>query len=409
MTAGTQTMIEIIAIDNQTAQADLLRLAASFFESRLFSPKQQKQLHMVVEVSASMPPRPISREQLAKKPGLFKSAKYQFDCAVNVAQGFEMALSQFTHELVHASQIINSRYEIMLKPTKTDGVKQKLYHAKWMGKKCGVIDDMIWESRPWESESVIASQQLSAEFFALIHGQQSHFPAQGKKKDLKFLAMQLSMPPIPQAAPAPVAAPPLAQPPAEMPAQMPAMNSAPDPMAPPSEMANQEMANQEIAVADMAMPDMPVDPLMGAESADKPAMDDDELAALITAPEASSFGEIAPPPEMPSSDDLDLIAELSDSGDGLPSQPQPDMTAPDMMAPDMTAMSDIMGQPDMTAPDIMGQPDMTAPNMAAMPAPPDEVMVDREVYVQGIDAPRSLKHAALQAKKQELAAKGLLK
>ena len=113
-------MIEIIAIDNQTAQADLLRLAASFFESRLFSPKQQKQLHMVVEVSASMPPRPISREQLAKKPGLFKSAKYQFDCAVNVAQGFEMALSQFTHELVHASQIINNRYEIMLKPTKKD-------------------------------------------------------------------------------------------------------------------------------------------------------------------------------------------------------------------------------------------------------------------------------------------------
>ena len=58
----------------------------------------------------------------------------------------------------------------------------------------------------------------------------------------------------------------------------------------------------------------------------------------------------------------------------------------------------------MTAPDIVNQPDMTA-----MPAPANEAMVDREVYVQGIDAPRSLKHAALQAKKQELAAKGLLK
>ena len=389
-------MIEIIAVDNQTAQADLLRLAASFFESRLFSPKQQKQLHMVVEVSASMPPRPISREQLAKKPGLFKSAKYQFDCAVNVAQGFEMALSQFTHELIHASQIINNRYEIMLKPTKKDGVKQKLYHAKWMGKKCGLIDDMIWESRPWESESVIASQQLSAEFFALINGQQSHFPAQGEKKDLKFLAMQLSMPPIPQAAPAPMAEPPIAQQPAElstqMPAQMPAMNSAPAPMAPPPEMANQEMANQDIA-----MPDMAVDPLIGAEETEKPAMDDDELAALIAAPEASSFGEM-PPPQMPSSDDLELIAELSDGNDGLANQPQPDMTA----------MSDIMGQPDMTALDVTN-PDMTAPDMTAMPAPPDEAMVDRDVYVQGIDAPRSLKHAALQAKKQELAAKGLLK
>ena len=386
-------MIEIIAIDNQTAQADLLRLAASFFESRLFSSKQQKQFHMVVEVSGSMPPRPISREQLAKKPGLFKSAKYQFDCAVNVAQGFEMALSQFTHELIHASQIINNRYEIMLKPTKKDGVKQKLYHAKWMGKKCGVIDDMIWESRPWESESVIASQQLSTEFFALINGQQSHFPAQGQKKDLKFLAMQLSMPPIPQAAPAPMAAPPMAQQPAQMPAQMAAMTSAAAPMAPPSEMANQ----------DMAVTDMPVDPFTGAEATDKPAMDDDELAALIAAPEASSFGEVVPPPEMPSSDDLDLIAELSDGNDGLANQPQPDMTA----------MSDIMGQPDLTALDManpdMTAPDMTAPDMTAMPAPPDEAMVDREVYVQGIDAPRSLKQAALQAKKQELAAKGLLK
>ena len=387
-------MIEIIAIDNQTAQADLLRLAASFCESRLFSSKQQQQLHMVVEVSGSMPPRPISREQLAKKPGLFKSAKYQFDCAVNVAQGFEMALSQFTHELIHASQIINNRYEIMLKPTKKEGVKQKLYHAKWLGKKCGVIDDMIWESRPWESESVIASQRLSAEFFALINGQQSHFPAQGQKKDLKFLAMQLSMPPIPQAAPEPMVLPPT-----EMPAQMPAMSSVPAPMAPSPEMAqqdmlHQEMGDQEMGAVDIAMSDIPVDPLAGAQTADKPAMDDDELAALIATPEASSFGEAAPSPDMALQDDLDLIAELSDGNDGLASQPQPA----------------IIGQPDMTAmPDIIGQPDMTAPDMTAMSALPDEIKADREVYVQGIDAPRSLKHAALQAKKQELAAKGLLK
>ena len=402
-------MIEIIVIDNQTAQADLLRLAASFFESRLFSPKHQKQLHMVVEVSGAMPPRPISREQLAKKPGLFKSAKYQFDCAVNVAQGFEMALSQFTHELVHASQIINNRYEIMLKPTKKEGVKQKLYHAKWMGKKCGVIDDMIWESRPWESESVIASQQLSTEFFSLINGQQSHFPAQGQKKDLKFLAVQLSMPPIPQAAPAPMAPPPIAQQPAQMPiqnsAQMPDINSAPQ-SALPQEMANQDMMKQEMAMADRAMPDMPdipADPFRGEEAFDKPPMDDDELAALIAAPEASSFGEM-PPPELSSSDDLDLITELSDSSDGLSSprqqaiMEQADMTAPDMTVPDMTAMSDILGQPDMTAPD-----------MNDVPAPVYKTMVDREVYVQGIDAPRALKHAALQAKKRELAAKGLLK
>ena len=413
-------MIEIIAIDNQTAAADLLRLAANFFESRLFTQKQKKQMHMVVEMSDGMPPRPISREQLAKKPGAFKSTKYQFDCAVNVAQGFEIALSQFSHELIHASQIINNRYDIALKSTKKDGVKQKLYHAKWIGKKCGIIDDMIWESRPWESEAVLASQQLSAEFFALINGQQSHFPAQGQKKELKLLDLQLSMPPIPQATPtapvvAPAAAPmstPMAAPeaamppmgqPANMQADMPAMYPESQPRA-TADMAHPTSANPDVANPNGAVPAMPADPLLADSLAmdgqtDNASMDDDELAALIAAPEAAFFGDAPAVSDMPSSDDLDLIAELSDSNDGLASQPQPAI----MGQADKTAMPEIMGQPDMTA------PDRTAPDMTAMPASLDKMMGDREVYVQGIDEPRSLKQASLQAKKDELAAKGLLK
>lgn len=393
-------MIEIIAIDNQTAAADLLRLAANFFESRLFTQKQKKQMHMVVELSAGMPPRPISREQLAKKPGAFKSTKYQFDCAVNVAQGFEIALIQFSHELIHASQIINNRYDIALKSAKKDGVKQKLYHAKWIGKKCGIIDDMIWESRPWESEAVLASQQLSAEFFALINGQQSHFPAQGQKKELRFLDLQLSMPPIPQATPtAPVVAPaaaPVSTPMAAPEAAMPPMGQ---PANMQADMAHPDSVNPNGANPNGEVPAMPADPLLADSlamdgQADNASMDDDELAALIAAPEAASFGDAPAVSDMPSSDDLDLIAEISDSNDGLASQPQPA----------------IMGQADMTAmPEIMGQPDMTAPDMTAMPASPDKMMGDREVYVQGIDEPRSLKQASLQAKKDELAAKGLLK
>ena len=374
-------MIEIIAIDNQTAQADLLRLAASFLESRLFSKKQQKQLHLTVEVTGALPPRPVRRDQLAKKPGLFKSAKYQYDCAVNVANGFEIALAQFTHELAHISQIMHNRYEIALKSVKKDGQKQKLYQAKWLGKKCGVIDELFWESRPWESEAVLMSQQLAAEFFALINGQQSHFPAQGKKKEFTLHEVQLSMPPIPQAA-APAQAP-LSSPQTAMPEA-------------PMAVAPAEIGGAEIGGGEMG---------------------DDELAALIASSEPASFDMGTPSFAAPSeeevpaapADDMDLISELvdADSG-GLPNeasssafQPQPDMTA---MMDEQNALAPSAPQTDLPS-------DITAPIdedvMAQKPAAP--LSSDKQVYVQGIALPRTLSKASLEAKKQELARKGLLK
>ena len=374
-------MIEIIAIDNQTAQADLLRLAASFLESRLFSKKQQKQLHLVVEVTGAMPPRPVRREQLAKKPGLFKSAKYQYDCAVNVAQGFEVALAQFTHELAHISQIIHNRYEITLKSVKKEGQKQKLYQGKWLGKKCGVIDDMIWESRPWESEAVLISQQLAAEFFALINGQQSHFLAQGKKKEFLLHEVQLSMPPIPQAAPAPLAAMPV------------------DVMPP-----------QEAPIAQPSMPEQQIE-AAPADNADVD-MSEDELAALIASSEPAAFDIGMPSFDTPSdnsapADEIDLISELAETDmNGLPNDVSPSAFQPQ---PDMTAMMDEIDRPS------AAQTDLSASQPAPMGdnaiAPQAEVNLSdvKEVYVQGIASPRTLSKASLEAKKQELALKGLLK
>ena len=374
-------MIEIIAIDNQTAQADLLRLAASFLESRLFSKKQQKQLHLVVEVTGAMPPRPVRREQLAKKPGLFKSAKYQYDCAVNVAQGFEVALAQFTHELAHISQIIHNRYEITLKSVKKEGQKQKLYQGKWLGKKCGVIDDMIWESRPWESEAVLISQQLAAEFFALINGQQSHFLAQGKKKEFLLHEVQLSMPPIPQAAPAPLAAMPV------------------DVMPP-----------QEAPIAQPPMPEQQIE-AAPADNADVD-MSEDELAALIASSEPAAFDIGMPSFDTPSdnsapADEMDLISELAETDmNGLPNDVSPSAFQPQ---PDMTAMMDEIDRPS------AAQTDLSASQPAPMGdnaiAPQAEVNLSdvKEVYVQGIASPRTLSKASLEAKKQELALKGLLK
>lgn len=398
-------MIEIIAIDNQTAQADLLRLAASFLESRLFSKKQQKQLHLTVEVTGAQPPRPVRREQLAKKPGLFKSAKYQYDCAVNVAQGFEIALAQFTHELAHISQIMHNRYEIALKTVKKEGQKQKLYHAKWLGKKCGVIDDMIWESRPWESEAVLISQQLATEFFALINGQQSHFQAQGKKKDFILHEVQLSMPPIPQAAPVSPAAPvmtndamspqaaPMPQPPqADFPQAQPSMPE--PPMPEPQNVPAPEMpAHQEIGSVEMG---------------------DDELAALIAAPDDASFDISAPSFAAPAApaedladnlaDDMDLISELAHQGmDGVPNETPPSAFQPQ---PDMTAMMDAPNAQNLSG---VPQPTLPAENVAAENIAANNLSADKEVYVQGVALPRTLLKASLEAKKQELARKGLLK
>ena len=374
-------MIEIIAIDNQTAQADLLRLAASFLESRLFSKKQQKQLHLVVEVTGAMPPRPVRREQLAKKPGLFKSAKYQYDCAVNVAQGFEVALAQFTHELAHISQIIHNRYEITLKSVKKEGQKQKLYQGKWLGKKCGVIDDMIWESRPWESEAVLISQQLAAEFFALINGQQSHFLAQGKKKEFLLHEVQLSMPPIPQAAPAPLAAMPV------------------DVMPP-----------QEAPIAQPSMPEQQIE-AAPADNADVD-MSEDELAALIASSEPAAFDIGMPSFDTPSdnsapADEMDLISELAETDmNGLPNDVSPSAFQPQ---PDMTAMMDEIDRPSAAETDLSAS--QPAPMGDNAIAPQAEVNLSdvKEVYVQGIASPRTLSKASLEAKKQELALKGLLK
>ena len=377
-------MIEIIAIDNQTAQADLLRLAAQFFESRLFTKKQQKQLHLVVEVTGVMAPRPIRREQLAKKPGLFKSAKFQYDCAVNVAQGFDVALAQFTHELIHVSQIIHNRYEIALKSVKKEGQKQKLYHAKWLGKKCGVIDDMIWESRPWESEAVLMSQQLVHEFFAFINGQQGHFPAQGKKKEFKLLDLQLALPPMPQ-----VTAPP----------PMPAMTEA---MAVPP--ASQPMMPEQALqpTADTPMMQAAQQPAMGVQGeVAEGGMGDDELAALIASPEGTAFDGGASMSDM-AEDDLELAAAISSNGEAaLPEQTAVPAFQP---APDMTDM--VGHQPQAHLPDF-GQAAMGGVDFQNMPA--QTSAPEKQVYVQGINAPRMLSKTALEAKRQELAVKGLLK
>ena len=128
-------MIEVIAIDGREAEAGLLRLAGDFARLRLFSSKQAKKLNVTCEVAGMHPARPISRDALMAKAGLFKSAKFHYHYTVSVASGFEVALMQFMHEFVHISQVIHGRYQLSVKRVKRDGEKQRLYFARWLGKK----------------------------------------------------------------------------------------------------------------------------------------------------------------------------------------------------------------------------------------------------------------------------------
>lgn len=190
-------MIEVVATDNRNAEAELLRLAGDFGQSRLFTAKQAKGLHIVVEVSGDASPRPIMRDQLMVKAGLFRSSKFHCDFAISLLHGFEMAVLQMMHELVHIAQVTNNRYQISSAKKKIKGEKRIIYRARWCGKKAGVIDDIDWQERPWEQEAAVMGEQLSAEFMAMLYGTQSEFPAQGGKKDLRLQPFAFALPAMP--------------------------------------------------------------------------------------------------------------------------------------------------------------------------------------------------------------------
>lgn len=192
-------MIEVVATDNRNAETELLRLAGDFGQSRLFTAKQAKGLHIVVEVSGDGPPRPIARTQLMAKAGMFRASKFTCDFAVSLMHGFEMAVLQMMHELVHIAQVTNNRYQISSTKKKIKGEKVTLYQARWCGKKAGVIDDVDWQERPWEQEAAVMGEQLSAELMAMLYGTQSEFPAQGGKKDLRLQPFAFSLPAMPEA------------------------------------------------------------------------------------------------------------------------------------------------------------------------------------------------------------------
>ena len=260
-------MIEIVAIDNRTAESELLRLAADFALGRLFLPKQQKKLRVTFEVTGVEQAQPITRAQLAAKPGLFKAARFHYDGRLSVMHGFDVALSQLMHEMVHISQVVNGRYQLVAKTRKIEGEKHKIYRARWQGKKAGVIDDVPWQERPWEQEASTVGAQLAQEFMHVIYGQQNNFEAQGTKKTLRLYPLVLS---IPQAVSATADATPV-----------------PEPVIPDTVMPEPEMPEPEMH-----------EPFFGSPAADMPldntAVQSDDVFADIDAILAAETGTTDP-------------------------------------------------------------------------------------------------------------------
>ena len=355
-------MIDVVAIDNRHAETELLRLAGQFALSRFFSAKQQKKLHIVVEVSGIQPAMAVTRDQLMAKPGLMKAAKYHFHFTVNVAQGFEMALSQMMHELVHLSQIVNNRYHITSKKQKINGEKQLTYHAKWLGKKQGVIDHIEWDQRPWEREAVLTGEQVAHEFMQFVQGQQAVFPAQGQKKDCQLYEVSMAMAPL---APLPVAVP------QEM---MPQEMMAPE--MPPQEMMPQEMMPQD-AVGQMPnqVPNQVPDEVTDDQLIDDLLSNDAVSGDVVLGADDAALS--SPSFDAPTSD-------FGATGDfGVPFE-APDFAASDAMVADVSHSDEM--------------PNQSAPNQS---------VPDKKVFVLGVPEARILKASALQAKREELRKRGL--
>ena len=403
-------MIDVVAIDNRHAETELLRLAGQFALSRFFTAKQQKKLHIVVEVSGLQPAIPVTRDQLMAKPGLMRAAKYHFHFTVNVAQSFEMALSQMMHELVHLSQIVNNRYHVSSKKQKINGKKQLTHHAKWLGKKQGVIDQIEWDQRPWEREAVLTGEQVAQEFMQFVQGQQAFFAAQGQKKECQLREVSMAMAPL---APAPVAEPQQMLAPQMMTSENMTSGATPAMMAP--EMPPQDTPPQD---AMGQMPDQSSDQMRNQvpnEVTDDQLIDDllsdDALSGTNDAALASpSFdaptsdfgasGDFGVPFDAPDFAASDAVAPDVLSPDEMPAGEMPagEMPAGEMPVDGVISDEMIFGaMSDQTA------PDQTAPDQMA----PDQTAFDKKVFVLGVPEARMLKASALQAKRDELRKRGL--
>jgi hypothetical protein len=190
-------MVEVNSIDAVPGEAELLAFAADYMAARLFTPRQHKNLSVLIDVTKEPLRVPVTRSMLGRqKTGLVAAPPTLFEMTVSTAFGVRDAAETIAHEMLHISQAVNERLLITKKTTKIAGRKTELDLARWMGGKPVVIDNLHWHLRPWEIEACHWQEHLVDEFLNLATGQATEQPIQSAKR------RQLALYPVKIASPA---------------------------------------------------------------------------------------------------------------------------------------------------------------------------------------------------------------
>ena len=148
------TMIEVNSVDAIPGEAELLAVAVNYIAARLFTLRQRKTLSVMIDVTGQEVRVPVTRAMLGpQRAGLGTKAPTMFEMTVSTAAGIRDAAETITHELLHISQAVNGRLNIVSRRKKINGRKTAVDVVRWMGGKPIIIDNLAWHLRPWEIEA----------------------------------------------------------------------------------------------------------------------------------------------------------------------------------------------------------------------------------------------------------------
>ena len=380
-------MIQVNAIDVSAAEIELLQQAAHLLEARLFPKRTNKKFQFTVDVTRQPYRQPIIRDQLVGRSGLGYKPPKKFAAVVSLAGGLSDAIETLAHELIHIAQVRAGRLKITRKKLR----KQKItvHRAKWLKEKPVMIDEVLWQQRPWEIEACRWQVLLRDDVVALMSGLPRDLLTQKGKTELGLYSSPVLAPLQQAAAPAPQAMPPQQMPAQQMPAQQMQPQQMPTQQMPTQQMPAQSMPAQPIpAQAMTAAPAeaMPTPPVAPAPVEVAPVQPTPVAAAVISSqpvatqrpapaqqpaqqpafPTASVVRAVAPAPAAPAQ------AVPAPAAEQMPAdQMAPEQLAPDQMASEQKAAAEI---PEPAHPaDKTGSPIAEA---ADTPAPPaDENLV----------------------------------
>jgi hypothetical protein len=189
-------MIEVNSIDAKAGEVELVVLATNYVAARLFTPRQQKVLDVIIDLTSKPVRVPLTRKMLTPTKTAFgRKMPHLFEMTVSSAAGIRDAAEVIAHELLHISQVVNGRLCLSSQVTQINGRKRRVDIARWMGGKPVMIDALAWHNRPWEVEACQWQQALVREFLLMSTGAVFDQPLQKPApKKLALYEVAVSMP-----------------------------------------------------------------------------------------------------------------------------------------------------------------------------------------------------------------------